>query len=103
MFRRKERRAFGAAVVALSLLGCSNGQATTISGSYSFTASGFLADAPIYSYAAHSPPIAGQSPLLLPTFLNLSFGSTTFTLADTRRGNHANPQTQCQNTQGHSA
>ena len=45
-FRQKVRFAFGAAV-ALSLLGCYNSQATTISGSYSFTTSGFSADAPI--------------------------------------------------------
>jgi hypothetical protein len=94
MFRRKECCVFGAAVVVLSLLGCSNSQATTISGSYSFTASGFPADAPIaeisgsfgftYSYSPDFPPIAGQTPLLLPTFLNLSFDVTTFTVADTR-------------------
>src|ERR1700730_15585418 len=102
-FRRKERCAFGAAaiLVGLSLLTCSGGQATTISGSYSFTASGPWESSnsppgspPIaeisgsfgftYSYAPDSPPIAGQTPLILPTFLNLSFDVTTFTVADTR-------------------
>jgi hypothetical protein len=101
MFCRKECCAFGAAVlVGLSLFTCADAQATTISGSYSFTASdfseftGYLPDVPIaeisgsfgftYSYSPDAPPVAGQTPLLLPTFLNLSFDVTTFTVADTR-------------------
>ncbi len=48
---------------------------SSISGSFGFT----------YSYSPDSPPgPAAGSPLLLPTFLNLSFDTTTFTVADTR-------------------
>jgi hypothetical protein len=98
MFYKLASAVLGAAVV-VGLLGCSNSQATTISGSYSFTASGFadfFGSSPVpiaeisgslgftYSYSPDFPPIAGQNPLLVPTFLNLSFDKTTFTAADTR-------------------
>src|SRR5258705_12896051 len=68
---------------------------TVISGKYDFEASNFSVDAPIseitgsfsftYAYASTLPPIAGQSPLLIPTTLELNFNSTTFSAADTSR------------------
>jgi hypothetical protein len=77
--------------------------ANTISGVYSFTTSGFAysggADSPpadttppvtqitgsfgfTYTYAPENPPLPGNEPLIAPSSIDLTFGSTTFTTSD---------------------
>jgi hypothetical protein len=74
--------------------------ADTISGIYSFSASGFgnsltsLASSPLtaisgsfgftYTYAPDNPPLPGNEPLIIPSSINLAFGSTTFSVNDVR-------------------
>jgi hypothetical protein len=73
----------------------------TISGVYSFAASDFgnsLTDSSIpsplteisgsfgfsYTYAPDNPPISGNDPLIIPSSIDLTFGSTTFVVSDLR-------------------
>jgi hypothetical protein len=47
---------------------------TEISGSFGFT----------YTYAPDNPPISGNDPLIIPSSVDLTFGSTTFMVSDLR-------------------
>jgi hypothetical protein len=75
--------------------------ADTIAGVYSFAASDFgnsLTDSSIpsplteisgsfgfsYTYAPDNPPISGNDPLIIPSSIDLTFGSTTFVVSDLR-------------------
>ena len=73
----------------------------TISGVYSFVASNFgkITDIPLhtvaldadkrkfgftYTYAPDNPPLSGNDPLIIPSRIDLTFGSTTFSTNDLR-------------------
>src|SRR5262249_6392844 len=74
---------------------------TTILGVFSFVASDFgdlltfpFTPSPLteingrfgfsYTYAPDNPPISGNDPLIIPSSINLTFGSTTFVASDLR-------------------
>jgi hypothetical protein len=93
-----------AAVVAVAGFVCAPVGAaadTTISGVYSFVASDFgnsltfpFTPSPLteisgsfgfsYTYAPDNPPISGNDPLIIPSSVDLTFGSTTFVVSDLR-------------------
>jgi hypothetical protein len=107
-FCSKERCAFGAAAVVVGLMltvPIGHTQAETISGVYSFTASNFsnggYSSPPLqqisgsfgFTYSTDNfIPVPNQEPgqpvfgslLFMPTSIDLTFGSTTFTTSDVR-------------------